>query len=266
MARIRSVHPEQWSDEQFVSCSPLARLLAIGLRNEADDNGVFEWNLFRLKVRVLPADNCDITELLGELVKTNQIFSYETDGKAYGLIRNFQRFQRPKEPSFKYPLPAASIELPQGYSFHKSGPLRPDISPPLPQDFPRTSPPLPQDFGKTVSEGVGVGEGGDVPTTSGASAPVVNPPAGQQPIQVGKSADPVFGDCLQFLVGKGCAERGARSFLGLMRKTHGDVAVVQAIEHAEREDISEPIPWLRKYLEGHKATPSMGGISEKVFA
>lgn len=29
MARIRSTHPEQWSDDQFVSCSPLARLLAL---------------------------------------------------------------------------------------------------------------------------------------------------------------------------------------------------------------------------------------------
>lgn len=147
MARIRSVHPDQWSDEQFVSCKPLARLLAIGIRNEADDNGIFEWNLFRLKVRILPADNCEITELLTELLASNQIIQYEIEGKAYGLIRNFQRFQRPKVPSFKYPLPPTSIFMGQGYSFRKEGPSRPDISPALPQDF-----------GKVVADVVVVGE------------------------------------------------------------------------------------------------------------
>lgn len=157
MARIRSVHPEQWSDEQFVSCTPLARLLAFGIRNEADDNGIFEWNLFRLKVRILPGDNCDIAALLAELLASNQIIRYEIEGKAYGLIRNFQRFQRPKEPSFKYPLPPTSISLDQGYSFRKEGPSRPDISPALPQDFGTTSPALPQDFGKVVADVVVVG-------------------------------------------------------------------------------------------------------------
>ena len=33
MARIRSIFPNQWTDDGFVSCSPLARLLAIALRN-----------------------------------------------------------------------------------------------------------------------------------------------------------------------------------------------------------------------------------------
>ena len=159
MARIRSVHPEQWSDEQFVSCTPLARLLAIGIRNEADDNGIFEWNLFRLKVRILPADNCEITDLLADLLASNQIIQYEIEGKAYGLIRNFNRFQRPKKPSYKYPLPVSSMDLPQGYSFHISGPSRSAISPALPQDFGTTSPALLQDFGKIVAEVVGEGEG-----------------------------------------------------------------------------------------------------------
>lgn len=74
--------------------------------------------------------------------------------------------------------------------------------------------------------------------STGASAP----PAFSEP-------DPIFGHCLTFLTAKGCAAKGARSFLGLMRKNHGDAALMQAVERAEREDISEPIPWLRKYLE-----------------
>ena len=73
MARIRSIHPEQWTDDQFVTTSPLARLVALGIRNEADDNGVFEWNPIKLKMRLLPADNCDMDSLLGELLSTKQI-------------------------------------------------------------------------------------------------------------------------------------------------------------------------------------------------
>lgn len=76
----------------------------------------------------------------------------------------------------------------------------------------------------------------DIPPSAGAVAPPVDP-------------DPIFGGCLAFLKAKGCAEKGARSFLALMRKEHGEAAVVQAIERAEREDVSDPIPWLRRYLE-----------------
>ena len=56
MPRIRSVHPGQWTDENFVSCRPTARLLALGLRNEADDQGIFEWKPLTLKMRLFAAD------------------------------------------------------------------------------------------------------------------------------------------------------------------------------------------------------------------
>lgn len=105
MARIRSVHPGQWTDEAFVSCSFGARLLAIGLRNEADDYGVFAWNPVVIKMRLFPADAVLIDDLLEELARTGQIQRYEVDGKAYGAIRNFLRFQSPKYPKSAFPLP-----------------------------------------------------------------------------------------------------------------------------------------------------------------
>lgn len=89
----------------------------------------------------------------------------------------------------------------------------------------------------------------DVPPTAGASAP---PGLGNQDKAVPKQAsepDPIFGNCLSFLINKGCTEKSARSFIGLMRKNHGTAAVIQAIERAERDDITDPIPWLRKALE-----------------
>jgi hypothetical protein len=115
MARIRSIHPTQWTDEEFVSCSAHARLLAIGLRNEADDNGVFEWKPITLKMRLLPADNLDVEHLLSELIQHRQVHRYETGGKQYGIIRNFHRYQRPKKPNFTFPTPE---QLPTGYELH----------------------------------------------------------------------------------------------------------------------------------------------------
>lgn len=107
MARIRSLHPGQWTDEDFVSCSPFARLLALGLRNEADDQGVFEWKPRVLQMRILPADNVEIENLLGELTDSNQIKQFQDAGRTYGVIRNFSKYQRPKAAKALYPLPPA---------------------------------------------------------------------------------------------------------------------------------------------------------------
>ncbi len=106
MARIRSTHAEQWVDDQFVTCSPLGRLLAIGVRNFADDNGAFEWKPIKMKMQILPADNCDINGLLDELLQSNQIIKYSVNGGEYGLIRNFRKYQKPKKPSCKFPKPS----------------------------------------------------------------------------------------------------------------------------------------------------------------
>ncbi|HEY0836722.1 MAG TPA: hypothetical protein VGE72_22620 [Azospirillum sp.] len=106
MARIRSVHPGLFTDEAFVSCTPLARLLSIGLWTEADDYGVFEWKPVTIKMRLLPVDNADVGALLAELEAGNLIRRFSANGKEYGAVRNFCRYQRPKKPKAHYPLPA----------------------------------------------------------------------------------------------------------------------------------------------------------------
>lgn len=104
MARIRSVHPGQWTDEAFVACGAWARLLAIAVRNEADDNGVFEWKPLVLKMRLFPADAVDVAALLAELEGAGIVKRVEQSGKDYGLIRNFRRYQRPDKPKSQHPL------------------------------------------------------------------------------------------------------------------------------------------------------------------
>lgn len=106
MARIRSIHPGLFTDESFVSCSPLARLLVLGLWTEADDQGVFEWKPVTLKMRLLPVDGADVAALLAEIAGQNIAKQFEANGKLYGAIRNFRKYQRPKSPSAIHPLPA----------------------------------------------------------------------------------------------------------------------------------------------------------------
>lgn len=132
MARIRSIHPGQWTDEDFFSCSMGARLAAIAIRNEADDNGIFPFKPLTLKARIFPADNLDMSALLNELIETNQIIVFECEeGKRFGIIKNFQKFQSPRKPTFYHPVPTG--ELPTGYQLHSD--YKPKSSIPVPNQY-----------------------------------------------------------------------------------------------------------------------------------
>ena len=104
MARIRSVHPSLFTDEAWVSCSPLARIFYIGLWTDADDQGLFEWKPLQLKMRLLPGDGADAAVLLAELEAVDLIQAYETDGKRFGAIKDFRKFQRPQKPNAIHPI------------------------------------------------------------------------------------------------------------------------------------------------------------------
>jgi hypothetical protein len=99
MARIRSIHPGLFTDEAFMSASPHARLLVIGIWCEAWDDGVFEWKPLTLKARLFPVDNVDVVALLNELEALDFLKYFDVKGKAYGAIRNFCKWQRPKSPN-----------------------------------------------------------------------------------------------------------------------------------------------------------------------
>jgi hypothetical protein len=105
MARIRSIHPGLFADEAFVSCSPYARLLAIGLWTEADDHGLFDWKPLTLKMRIFPADGVLVDDLLAELETANVVQRIILNGRRYGLVRSFCRYQRPRRPSYRLPIP-----------------------------------------------------------------------------------------------------------------------------------------------------------------
>lgn len=105
MARIRSVHPGLFTDEHFVQLSPISQVFLIGIWTECDDHGVFEWKPITLKMKLMAAYNYDAVAHLEELVHHHMVRRIEVDGKAFGLVRNFCIWQRPKKPTFRYPLP-----------------------------------------------------------------------------------------------------------------------------------------------------------------
>lgn len=147
MARIRSVHPGLWTDEGFVSLSLPARLFYIGLWNEADDYGLFEWKPMRLKMRLAPADAVDAAALLDEIERTGFLVRLQRAGKTLGVIRNFRKYQRPKKPGSPLaPLDDEIVAIIDLQSTDAS-------SPPLPPEAPTNPEKSPQ-----MEDGGGVGK------------------------------------------------------------------------------------------------------------
>lgn len=73
MPKIRGVKPDFWTDDAIVELSAHARLLYIGMWNYACDNGHLEDRPRQIKMRVLPADDVSVVELLDELTAGGRI-------------------------------------------------------------------------------------------------------------------------------------------------------------------------------------------------
>lgn len=111
MARIRSIHPGFWTDEATLEMSIQAQLFMIGLWNEADDGGAFAWKPRQLKARLMPMHNVDAESVLDELLQIGVIRKYEADGQIIGAIRNFGKWQSPKKPNRKLPMPGEIMQF-----------------------------------------------------------------------------------------------------------------------------------------------------------
>lgn len=110
MARIRTIKPEFWTSEQVVSCSPIARLLFIGLWSFCDDAGIYPASSMSLKMLVFPGDTLSAKEtesLINELIQNKLLAKYEVDGKGYWQVTGWHH-QKISRPYYKYPPPLHS--------------------------------------------------------------------------------------------------------------------------------------------------------------
>ena len=73
MPKARLMRPEFWTDDKVVGMTPLARLLFVGMWNFACDNGHLDDSLLQLRMRVLPGDQCDVGELLDEVLGSGMV-------------------------------------------------------------------------------------------------------------------------------------------------------------------------------------------------
>lgn len=243
MSRIRSVHPGLWTDERFVSVSPLTRLLFIGLWNECDDQGIFEWSPLKLKMRLLPADNADAPDLLAEMEQAGVIMRFSVGDKAFGAVRNFTRFQRPKKPNSVHPITPLAKAFAAGTSEAVPNQFSTGAEPRLDQaqvvPFP---PPTGSEIAPQRKEGGGRREESLEPDGSnGAGAPA---PASTIDLKAA-----VFSAGVPILTAAGQTDRNARSMIGKWRQAHGDGAVLDALSAAAAERPSDPIPWINRALE-----------------
>lgn len=150
MARIRSIHPALFTDEAFASLSMAARVLLLGLWTEADDQGVFDWKPVTLKMRIMPVDNVSVPDLLLELEGWNAVKQFSQDGREFGAIRNFCKFQRPKTPKYRN-LKSAEIRNYVASAYPIS-----ETTEPEPEPFPQKveTPPQMEEGGDKGREGV----------------------------------------------------------------------------------------------------------------
>jgi hypothetical protein len=102
VARIRSIHPGLTSDEAYMSMSMVAKAAWTPLWMQCDDHGIFEWKPIVLKALIFPADNVDFAEVLQSWNALGCVRRIDISGRPHGMVRNFAKYQRPKNPSYRH--------------------------------------------------------------------------------------------------------------------------------------------------------------------
>jgi hypothetical protein len=107
MSRLRTIKPGFFLDEELAECQPLGRLLFAGLWTIADREGRLEDRPKRIKVEVLPYDDCDVDALLWELAERGFVVRYEVRGARFITIPTWGKHQSPhiKEQASTIPAP-----------------------------------------------------------------------------------------------------------------------------------------------------------------
>ena len=97
MKKHRGVSVDFWTDEKVVSMSPLARLLFMGSWHYCCDGGHLDATPLELKMRVLPADNCDPAELVEEILTTG-LYARDEEGRlSVPKLPEHQKIDKPSQ-------------------------------------------------------------------------------------------------------------------------------------------------------------------------
>lgn len=103
-----------------------------------------------------------------------------------------------------------------------------------------------QEHGKHAS-------GSDEPEAVRPHAPPAPHPPPPAPADTAKA---VFDQGVALLMAAGLGERAARSMLGRWRKDHGDGAILEALGEARARAVSDPVPWMQRWLKSRARAPA----------
>lgn len=95
MARARNIKPAFFQNEELGELQPIERLAFIGMWTIADFRGCIELKLKRLKIQLLPYDDCNIEKIVKNLEQSRFIRVYSVQGQHYIKIINFEKHQNP---------------------------------------------------------------------------------------------------------------------------------------------------------------------------
>ena len=95
MARARNIKPAFFQNEELADLETIDRLAFIALWTVCDFKGCLEYRPKRLKVQLLPYDDCDIEQIILNLEKSDFIRIYSVEGQDYIKIINFEKHQNP---------------------------------------------------------------------------------------------------------------------------------------------------------------------------
>lgn len=95
MPRARNIKPAFFANDDLAELPPLTRLYFIGLWTLVDFKGCMEYRPKKIKAQILPYDDCDISEMSSELMRSDLIRIYINNGKKYLKVVNFSKHQTP---------------------------------------------------------------------------------------------------------------------------------------------------------------------------
>lgn len=115
MARKRMIDPNIWVSEDFSCLNNLEKLVFIGLFSFADDEGYGKANPILIRNSLFPYSDdvrtADIEKSLCSIAAHMSVVFYETDGKQYYYLTNWNKWQSIQKPkASSVPKPTDTIQ------------------------------------------------------------------------------------------------------------------------------------------------------------
>lgn len=112
MARIRTIKPSFWGDDEVCRLPWDARLLLIGIISLADDDGRFIASQQSVCGYVFPHEEITparFRKLMTSITDTGIVVLYESAGRRYGCLPKWRKHQKISHPQ-RSPLPDPPME------------------------------------------------------------------------------------------------------------------------------------------------------------